>query len=690
MPGRDERSLRSVLPLPARTAAWATALATAGLACLVLGRGPAVGAGPVRMALAHVTLLVLLWPLIRWFPFPRRGTPVILLLAVGARVAMLPLLPSDDVHRYVWEGRVLAAGANPYLLAPDAPELEALRDEHWDRINHKDMATIYPPGMLLLFRGLARVTDSPRGFKYVLTAVDLLNVYLLLLVLRAFRRKEAWALLYALNPVILLSHAGEAHLDVFFALFSILALLALARERWVAMFLALALAVQVKYVAVLFLPFVLTRVNWKSAWAFAAASLLCFLPFWPGTGMFTTLVTFSRDMHYNGSLHALLGWGLDDYALASTLCAAALACAVMTVRAATPRLLEGGLFAMMLLLLFSPNVHFWYLGWFIPFLCFVPYPPLLVLCGTIAFTYATLGQYYATGVWREVAWAPWAVYLPVFAAVAVGVLRRPRPHRFADARRLPAPGPVSVVLPVLNEAERLPGLLRDIAAQGPAVGEVIVADAGSVDDTVRVARAGGAEVVQALPGRGRQIAAALEAAKGRAVAVVHADMRLPPGVMTRVMEALSASDRAGGCVGSRFTGATRFLRGIDLVNAWRARFFGLAFGDQCQFFRRDLLDEAGGFPPLPLMEDVELSLRLRSLGPPLYLGERVEVEPRRWARTSRPAHACLVVRLVATYVLRRLRYGPETRTDDLYERYYAPLREGENTPRRRPRIRFGQ
>jgi rSAM/selenodomain-associated transferase 2 len=651
------------------------ALITAALGWISMGREIALGAAPVRAAVVHGILLTLLWPLIHWFPWKRHAAAVVLLLALAARAAMLPMLPSDDVHRYVWEGRVLAAGANPYLLAPDAPELAGLRDDHWDRINHKDMTAIYPPGMLLLFRVLTWITETPRGFKYAISLVDLLAVGGLLLLLRAVGRRPAWALLYALNPVILAGHAGEAHLDAFFVLCTVAMLLAWARRRWTAMLLAIALAVQVKYIAILFLPFALTRENWRCAWVFVGASVLCLLPFWPGTGLFTSLGTFSRAMHYNGSLHALLGWLLGDYPLAATVSAALLACALLAIRAATPRLLEGGLLAMAALVLCAPNVHFWYLAWFVPFLCLVPFPPLVLLCGTIAFTYFTLGHAHATGVWRELPWVPWLVYVPVYAAFLLTALRPRRPRPLADDLPGRAPGPLSVVIPVLNEAERIEGALENLAAQGPAVGEVIVADAGSTDRTATLAAAAGGRVLQTPPGRGIQIAAGVQAARGNAVAVLHVDARLEPGALARVMESLKTSGRAGGCVGGRFTGRDPFLRGIDVLNAARARFFGIAFGDQCQFFLKDRLEEAGGFPRLPIMEDVELSLRLRELGPPLYLGHGVRSEPRRWSSTGKLGHAFLVVRLVAAYGLRRILRGRNADTRDFYRAYYGARTE---------------
>ena len=182
--------------------------------CAILGSRHSIGSAPVLFAIGHLCLLASLWPLIRWFPFERRAALVLFGIAFVARLLFLPMAPSDDVHRYVWEGRVLNAGFDPYLLAPNAPELQSLARADWDAINHKDMTAIYPPGALLLFQTVSRRYQTAESFKVGFAALDWASVALLLALLHAHRRKLEWALIYILNPIVLCSHAGEGHLDV--------------------------------------------------------------------------------------------------------------------------------------------------------------------------------------------------------------------------------------------------------------------------------------------------------------------------------------------------------------------------------------------------------------------------------------------------------------------------------------------
>lgn len=662
--------------IPRRSARgwWAILLLDLAL-CAVLGSRHSIGSAPLLFAVGQVCLLASLWPLIRAFPFERRPTPVLLGIALIARLLFLPMAPSDDVHRYLWEGRVLNAGYDPYLLPPDAPPLESLRDAHWDGINHKNMTAIYPPGALMFFQAITRVAQSPGSIKIVIAIVDLVSVVLLLALLRSHRRRTAWSLVYILNPVVLCAFAGEGHLDALLIL-GVLATLLLYEKGWFkGMFVAMAVAIHAKYVAVLILPFLVTRKTLRSAWVLPLAGLLPLIPFLPAAGLFTSLTQFSAEMHYNGSVHALLGALLEDFPLASRLCAVLLLGVVGIARLLTPRPLEGAALVFSALLLLSPNVHYWYVAWVIPLLCFYPYPAMLLLCGTLVFTFRTLGVQFSANVWEEYPVMSVLEYAPVYAVLLWTACRLRIPHPLADASPRPRLGTISVVVPVLNEAPHLPAFLAQLQAEQPH--EIILADGGSTDDTIPRAREAGVHVVSAPPGRGHQIAAAIDASSGDAVFVAHADMRLEPGVLHRVLKALNRSGQIGGCVGCRFEGRHPFLSLISLLNAARARWGGISFGDQGQFARRDALElDLAGFPDQPLMEDVEFSLRLKSHERPLYLGGGIVVSPRRWHSSRMLGNALLVIKLVASYTWQRWRTGSAPDVTPFYQAYYGRAPKG--------------
>jgi rSAM/selenodomain-associated transferase 2 len=192
---------------------------------------------------------------------------------------------------------------------------------------------------------------------------------------------------------------------------------------------------------------------------------------------------------------------------------------------------------------------------------------------------------------------------------------------------------LAVVIPTLNEEAVLPGLFDSLLRQSRPAERVVVADGGSADATAEVARRHGAAVVM-VPGRGRggQVAAGLAEVSEEVVLVAHADMRLPVDALAAIGTWLADHPECpGGCLGHRFDRRTPALRLVEWFDARRAR-RGESYGDQGQFFRPHWLRSAGGFPDQPIMEDVELSRRLRSLGVPAYLDVPVTVSARRFER----------------------------------------------------------
>ncbi len=199
-----------------------------------------------------------------------------------------------------------------------------------------------------------------------------------------------------------------------------------------------------------------------------------------------------------------------------------------------------------------------------------------------------------------------------------------------DAERRPHLS-LAVIIPALNEEHALPFTLRSLQKQSEPAERVIVVDGGSCDGTVAVARQYGADVLSVSNrGRGGQIAAGFEGAMEVAILVAHADMTFPPAALATVRAVLQDDPTCpGGCLGHRFDSPAIVYALIAVCDAWRAR-RGESYGDQAQFFRRDMLARAGGFPDQPIMEDVELSRRLRLLGRPRYLDIPVTVSARRF------------------------------------------------------------
>jgi rSAM/selenodomain-associated transferase 2 len=191
---------------------------------------------------------------------------------------------------------------------------------------------------------------------------------------------------------------------------------------------------------------------------------------------------------------------------------------------------------------------------------------------------------------------------------------------------------LSVVVPALNEAETIAGLVAALAGS-PLVQEIIVADGGSSDGTVEIATAAGARAVEAPCGRGIQLARGAVEAHGEWLLFLHADCRLEAGWEAAVERFLAAPDAAGraGYFTLALDDPAPAARRLERIVAWRCRLFALPYGDQGLLIARRLYDEAGGFRPLPLMEDVDLVRRLgrRRLAP---IGAAIVASARRYRR----------------------------------------------------------
>jgi rSAM/selenodomain-associated transferase 2 len=191
---------------------------------------------------------------------------------------------------------------------------------------------------------------------------------------------------------------------------------------------------------------------------------------------------------------------------------------------------------------------------------------------------------------------------------------------------------ISIIVPVLNEAQ---GISESLAALAPlrARGhEVIVVDGGSSDKTPDLARRAADRVVSAPRGRASQMNAGAALARGEVLVFLHADTRLPEGAGARILQGLAASCRAWGRFDVRIEGASVFLPVIAFFMNLRSRATGIATGDQAMFVRREAFERAGGFPPLELMEDIALSRSLKRVSRPLCLAEKAVTSGRRWER----------------------------------------------------------
>ena len=187
---------------------------------------------------------------------------------------------------------------------------------------------------------------------------------------------------------------------------------------------------------------------------------------------------------------------------------------------------------------------------------------------------------------------------------------------------------LSVIIPAINEAAHVARSVASAWAAGAA--EVLLADGGSRDATPQLAADAGATVIASPPGRAVQQNAAARRASGDVLLFLHADNWLAPQSGGEIEGALSRSQRTHGALRQRIEHPAAIYRWLERGNAARVRWCGLPYGDQAIFIRRSAFEAAGGWPQVPLMEDVLLMQNLRQRSWPLLLNGPVHVSPRRW------------------------------------------------------------
>ena len=475
-----------------------------------------------------VPAVVLCW---RGLGGGRIGLAIVVVGAIALRAAAF--VPGDatpplsgDVHRYAWDGEVQLAGINPYRHAPDSPELAFLRDEAiWPGINHKAWRTVYPPGAEATFvASQATFGSSVRSSTWLLLLAEAGAVALLALVLRRMRAPPERAVAYAWHPLAISEVAGNGHVDAL-AVLALAGLLAawVARRRALAGACAAAAAL-VKLGPLLLLP-ALARAGGRRFVVCATALIaLAYVPYAAtiGAGVVGSLGRFQAEERFNGSLDQLLS-PLVGAPASQILLGAGLLLVVGVValrdHANVEQVARSSLLILGGLLLVVDYVQPWHALWLIPFLAIVAAPGWMWLTGVLPLAYVVK----VSG--PLPLWASIAIYAPVGVAAAWRIRARRRPAA--------APGPfprrprVAAVIPALDEAHALRGLLRELP-EGVA-DEIVVVDGGSTDATVAVARAGGARVVvEPRRGYGRACAAGAAAADAEVIVFLDGDGSCDP------------------------------------------------------------------------------------------------------------------------------------------------------------------
>lgn len=335
----------------------------------------------------------------------RSAMIIALVFAALFRLAIIfsPPYLSDDIYRYIWDGRVQAAGINPYRYIPADPALAQLRDENiYPKINRREYArTIYPPVAEATYFLTTRVSESVTWMKATMVGFEAVTIWAILQLLASFGLPRQRILIYAWHPLAIWEFAGSGHLDAIAIAFVALALLARRKNAEVATGVMLACATLVKFFPLALFPALYKRWSWKMPVAFALAILVAYVPylsvgpraaigFLPGYAKEQGLV--SGDQFYLLSLtRKLFGANVPTAAFLIFVVGFMSAIAVWVLLRREGRdsyVKRATLLATATAVLFAPHFS-WYFAWLVPFLCFVPLASLFYLTAASFILYAS-------------------------------------------------------------------------------------------------------------------------------------------------------------------------------------------------------------------------------------------------------------------------------------------------------------
>ena len=372
-----------------------------------------------------------------------RNLAFILVAGLVFRFTLLAVYPSlsEDPHRYRWEGKLQAAGGNPYRERPDDPRWARLRDRTWHAVNRKDFRAGYGPLLQwlqrLTYAAVSRLTaDEFRQVQYSKAPYLLFDVAtagVLLLLLDRLGRPRSWALVYFWSPLPVVEFWAGGHNDPVVVFLIVTAIWAGLSRRWGLAFGALWLAALSKFWPFLLFPLFLWsgglaavkgRALRAAAWIPVAAAIS--LPYADGAReLLRTLSGLAAGWRNNASLYNVIHWiAGGDYERGRPMVGVLLVVVALAVAARRPSLPRGALWIIVASLFLSANCFPWYLTWFLPLMAVRAQPALLLWTALAPLSYHVVIPYALLGLWQEDPFYLVLEYVPVFAMLAVSGWRR--------------------------------------------------------------------------------------------------------------------------------------------------------------------------------------------------------------------------------------------------------------------------
>jgi hypothetical protein len=359
------------------------------------------------------------------------------------RLALVPVHPigSDDYYRYIWDGKVIASGMNPYRYAPTDTSLASLHSQTLPtKINFGDMKTIYPPLAEILFYVAYKISgESFLGIKVLLFVFDLLTMFGILLILRQLNLSPKNLLLYAFCPLPLVQFFVDAHMDGFGIPLLVFAILFYIMDKKLLSYLLIGLSVCVKPLGLILIPIIFFSEKkladrLKVILVPVIVCVILYLPFIFTGSPFQALVTFTQNWTFNGIVFDFLNIFFNDNQKTRMDCAILMMAFYTPVVLIRRDLLTKIYVSVFLLFIFSPVVHPWYLSWLAFLLPMQPRWSGIVFVGLISLTSFTLVTYQLSGIWRDYPVVLLLEYIPVLSLFVYEAMVESRRLHFVEGK----------------------------------------------------------------------------------------------------------------------------------------------------------------------------------------------------------------------------------------------------------------
>jgi len=381
----------------------------------------------IPLGVAGLAYLLAIRDLFSTPDFPRRVIVFGLALSALWHFEFLRMPPGldDDIHRYVWDGRMQRHGYNPYIVVPSDPALATLHTSETRTLNNPEVPSPYPAGAQLFLRAVTAIQESTFALKVAFVVCDLAIVFVLLDVLRRTGQGEHWVLAYAWHPLLAIEVAGSGHVDIVGVLLLLVSAAALLR-RWRAVAaISFGLAVAVKLLPIVLLPLYWRRVRMRDAALAAIAVALLYLPFLNhGRIPIGSLGTYVQRFRFNDPVFAALERIAAPQIVAGLAALVGFLTAIWMRRKSAEGSSDAFAWPMAASLLCAPVVYPWYMLWLLPFIRSTSTIPIMIWTLSIIPTYYVWHLRMVGRPWLVPGWILMLEYGSVATAAGIIGLRR--------------------------------------------------------------------------------------------------------------------------------------------------------------------------------------------------------------------------------------------------------------------------